>query len=122
MPLWKSTMLALVSLVFVLGIASGVMIGAGHLIHLVNPTKRFDIFYALHSGIVRWSLLAVCMLWLLPPHPWATRLVEAPGRDVTANLVNGAHVRAYGRIAEISQSGSRVPSPGDRSRGNRQVT
>lgn len=119
MPLWKSSALALGSLVFVLAIAFGVMIGAGHLIHVLNPAKRFDIFYALHKGFVRWSLLAVCVLWLLPPHPWATRLVEVTGRDSTPERSRGAHVRAGGTITEISRY--QAPDPLPRASGRRGV-
>lgn len=102
MPLWRSTVLALACLVFVLGIASGVMVGAGHLIHLLSPDKRFDIFYALHRPIVRWSLVALCVLWLLPPHPWATRLIGVPAPGTSSAPRRGAHVRAEGTITVIS--------------------
>lgn len=80
LPLWATTLLAMVSLVFVLGIAGGVMVGAGHLIHVLEPAKRFDVFYLLHESLVEWSLAAACVLWLLPPHRWATRLIERPAR------------------------------------------
>lgn len=84
MPLWKSTIIAAVSLVFVLGIAVAVMIGMGQLLHILHPAKHFDIFYALHKEIVVASLAAVCLLWLIPPHPWAKRLVEASSTQALA--------------------------------------
>ncbi|MGH8980133.1 MAG: hypothetical protein ACRDWE_03785 [Acidimicrobiales bacterium] len=77
MPVRRSTLLAIGSLVFVLGIAFGVMTGLGQLVHVLNPAKHFDIFYALHKEYVVASLIAACLLWLLPPHPWAKRLVKA---------------------------------------------
>lgn len=119
---WKSTLLAVVSLVFVLGIALGVMVGAGHLIHLVDPKKHFDIFYTLHEGIVRWSLVAICILWLLPPHPWATRLIEVPDHEAAAEPEEEACTHGVVvRTPRTSHLGAGPASPARGRRGGRRM-
>jgi hypothetical protein len=67
-----STVLAIVSLVFVLAVALGSMLVSAAILHAVSPDRRFDAFRALHEPLVVGLLFGLGVLWLLPPHPWAT--------------------------------------------------
>lgn len=80
MSVGKSTLFALVGLAFVLAIAIGTLAASGEVLHLLSPARHFDIYYVLHKQLVVASLLAVSILWLLPPHPWAKALVEEADR------------------------------------------
>jgi len=112
--MWRSTLLALATLIFVLGIAVAVMLGVGHLLHVLFPAKHFDVFYALHRPVVRWCLIAVSALWLLPPHPWARRLVDAVDRDAPHRRPRARHARIKdGRALRAgARSTTAFPGPG----------
>ena len=111
MPVWKSTLLAVLGLVFVLGIAVGEMAAGGAVVHALVPARHFDIFYALHQQYVVGSLIGVSLLWLLPPHPWAKRLVEATDRAVPADRAGEAGVGGPGKVAALAVYQGRDPSP-----------
>ena len=70
-------LLAAGSLVLVYGLALGVMLAGGVIIHAVSPTRHMDILVALHHWWVVGPLLGIAVLWLLPPHPWAKRVVAS---------------------------------------------
>jgi hypothetical protein len=70
--LLQSTGIALLSLVLVAAVALGSMMGSSAVLHLLSPSKQFDAFRALHEPAVVEVLFALAVLWLLPPHPWAT--------------------------------------------------
>ena len=76
--------LAVGSLVLVYGLALAVMIAGGAVLHAVDPARRIDIFAALHHWWVVGALLGIGLLWLLPPYPWAKRLVAAGSREQPA--------------------------------------
>ena len=117
MPVWKSSLLALAGLVFVLGLAWGEMAGVGQLLHALNPARHFDIFYALHQQLVVGSLIGVSLLWLLPPHRWAKRVVEATDREPPADVVGEAGARGL-KVTVLSLYKGRDPPFGqDKSQG-----
>jgi len=111
MPVWKSTLVAFVGLFVVLGIALGEMTGVGAILHAVNPARHFDIYYALHQQLVVGSLIGMSLLWLLPPHPWAKRLVEATDREEPAERAGEAGVGGPGTVAALSLYQGRDPPP-----------
>jgi hypothetical protein len=84
MPRWQSSLIALGSLVLVFGLAILVMLAGGAVIHAVKPTRHVDIFAALHNQWVVGILLGIAALWLLPPHPWAKRLIALPSQEQPA--------------------------------------
>lgn len=63
--------LALLALVFVLGVALGTLLLGGLVLHALVPDRVIDIFAALHNHIVLGVLLGLAVLWLSPPYPWA---------------------------------------------------
>jgi hypothetical protein len=109
MPLWKSSLIALVGLVFVIGIAIGEMALGGVVIHALNPDKSFDIYYALHQQLVVGSLIGMSLLWLCPPHPWAKRLVEATDREQPADRAGEAGAGGPGTVTALSHYQGRAP-------------
>jgi len=111
MPVWKSSLLALAGLVFVLGIALGEMTGVGQLLHALNPARHFDIFFALHQQLVVGSLIGVSLLWLLPPHPWAKRVVEATDREEPAEIAGEAGDGGPAKVTVLSLFKGRGPPP-----------
>lgn len=113
MGIGRSTLIALGSLALVAGIAFGVLTGVGAILHAVNPAKHFDTFYVLHNEIVVGTLIALSLLWLLPPHPWAKRLVEKTGRKpATAGRAGGGG--SYGADDQLDGSGlGTVPRPAE---------
>lgn len=116
MPLWQSSLSALVGLVFVLGVAVGEMAIGGSLIHaFIDPARRFDVFSALHDQLVMGCLMGVSLLWLLPPHPWAKRLVEATDRAGPADSAGKAGVGVPVRVRTRPLPQGRRPSyrPGE---------
>ncbi len=72
-----STAFAVVSLVFVSLVALGSTLTSATILHLAYPNRRFDDFRALHEPVVLGVLCGLAVLWLLPPHPWATEPVES---------------------------------------------
>ncbi|MGH8981244.1 MAG: hypothetical protein ACRDWE_09530, partial [Acidimicrobiales bacterium] len=110
MPVWQSTLVALGSLVILLGVALAVMIGVGAILHAVNPARNFDVFYVFHNGIVVACLIGVSLLWLLPPHPWAKKLVEATYREEPAVAAGGAE-SGEDALAVLAMEGNREPPP-----------
>lgn len=112
MPVWQSSLLALGGLVFVLGIALAEMAGIGELLHSLDPARQFDVYYALHSQLVVGSLIGVSLLWLLPPHPWAKRLVEAADREEPAEGAGEGRSGAPGMVTALSLYQDRGPPLG----------
>jgi hypothetical protein len=80
MGLFRSTEIAVLSLVLVAAVALGSMMGSSAVLHLLSPAKQFDAFRALHEPVVVEVLLGLAVIWLLPPHPWVTseRVVASP--------------------------------------------
>ncbi len=85
MGFFVSTLLAIVSLVFVLAVALGSMLTSAAILHVVSPDRRFDAFRALHEPLVVGLLSGLGVLWLLPPHPWAGK--PAKGEPKKRRLV-----------------------------------
>ena len=81
---WQSFGLAAGSLVLVYGLGLVVMLGGGAVVHALKPTRHVDIFAALHDQWVVGILLGIAVLWLLPPHPWAKRLVAPSSQEQPA--------------------------------------
>ena len=81
MPRWQSALIALGTLVLVFGLGILVMLAGGLVIHAVKPTRHVDIFAAFHNQWVVGILLGIAVLWLLPPHPWAKRLVAPSSQE-----------------------------------------
>ena len=82
---WQSLGLAVGSLVLVCGLALGVMLAGGALLHALDPTRHVDLFAALHDRWVVGVLLGIALLWLLPPYPWAKWLVAAGSQEQPAH-------------------------------------
>jgi hypothetical protein len=76
MGVLASTVLAIVSLVFVSAVAIGSMLASTAILHLLSPDRRFDTFRALHEPLVVGLLFGLAVLWPLPPHPWAVKPVQ----------------------------------------------
>ena len=81
MPRWQSSLIALGTLVLVFGLGILVMLAGGAVIHALKPTRHVDIFAAFHNQWVVGILLGIAVLWLLPPHPWAKRLVAPSSQE-----------------------------------------
>ena len=81
---WQSFGLAVGSLVLVYGLGLVVMLAGGAVIHAVKPTRHVDIFAALHNRWVDGALLGIALLWLLPPHPWAKRVIASGSQEQPA--------------------------------------
>jgi hypothetical protein len=77
MGFFASTVLAVVSLVFVSVIALGSMLVSAAILHLVSPDRRFDTFRAFHEPLVFGVLFGLAVFWLLPPHPWAVQPAQS---------------------------------------------
>ncbi|HVC14537.1 MAG TPA: hypothetical protein VND62_06730 [Acidimicrobiales bacterium] len=101
MPVWKSILVAVATLGFVLGIALAEMVGVGAILRTINPARHVDIYHALHNQLVVGSLIGMSLLWLLPPHPWAQRLVEATHREEPAQTA-GAAGEGDRKVASLS--------------------
>ena len=81
---WQSFGLAAGTLVLVYGLGILVMLGGGAVIHALKPTRHVDSFAAFHDQWVVGVLLGIAVLWLLPPHPWAKRLVAPSSQEQPA--------------------------------------
>jgi hypothetical protein len=77
---FEATLIAVVSLLFVAAVALGSMLGSAALLHLISPSRRFDVFLALHEPGVVGVLIGLAVLWLLPPHPWAQKPAKPESR------------------------------------------
>lgn len=80
-PWWKGTLFAFGLLVAFYAIALAVMLVGGSIVHALVPKKKVDVFAALHRMWVVGALLGLSVLWLLPPHPWAKRLLAQEPRE-----------------------------------------
>jgi hypothetical protein len=76
--------LALGSLVLVYGLGLVVLLAGGTVIHALDPARRVDIFAAFHTEWVVGILLGIAVLWLVPPHPWAKRVVAPASQEQPA--------------------------------------
>ena len=74
-------LLALGSLAIIYGLALGVMLLGGVVVHAISPARHIDIFAALHHWWVVGPLLGIAVLWLVPPYPWAKWLVASASRE-----------------------------------------
>ena len=81
---WQSFGLAVGSLVLVFGLGLVVMLAGGAVIHALKPTRHVDIFASLHNRWVVGALLGITVLWLLPPHPWAKRVMASGSQEQPA--------------------------------------
>ena len=104
---WQSFGLAVGSLVLVYGLALVVMLAGGAVLRAVDPARRIDIFAALHHWWVVGVLLGITVLWLLPPHPWAKRVVASGSQEQPAQAG-----RTEGGGGGASTARSDVPGPG----------
>jgi hypothetical protein len=107
-PLWQSFGIAVGSLVLVYGLGLLVMLAGGVVIHAFNPTKRIDIFAALHNQWVVGILLGITVLWLLPPYPWGKRVIAPLSQEQPAAMAG----RTEGGGGGASTAHLDVPGPG----------
>ena len=89
MKRWQSFAIAVGSLVVIYSLGLGVMLAGGVVIHAVQPAKHVDIFAALHNQRVVGIVLGIAVLWLLPPHPWAKRVIALPSQEQPAPIAGG---------------------------------
>lgn len=97
---WQGFLVAVGSLVAIFGVALGVMVAGEVIGRAFDPRSRVDIFAAAHNHWVVGVVLAITVLWLLPPYPWAKRAVAAGSLDQTGT--------------ESRWGGGRWPSTGHR--------
>ena len=83
---WQSALVALGSLLLVYGFGFCVMLAGGAVIHALQPARHLDIYAALHHWWVVGPLLGIAVLWLLPPHPWAKRVLAPVSPEQPAQL------------------------------------
>lgn len=81
---WQSFGLAIGSLAVVYGLGLVVMLAGGAVIHALDPARRIDSLAALHNQWVASVLLGIAVLWLLPPHPWAKRVITTGSQEQPA--------------------------------------
>ena len=110
---WHGTLFAAVLLVAFYGIALAVMLVGGAVIHAVSPRRHVDVFAALHHLLVVGILLGLSVLWLLPPHPWARRLLAPEPAQRSAR--RGRRARRGGSVGNAAHAyrepSARGPSP-----------
>lgn len=87
---WERAVVALGSLVVVYGVGFGVLVAGGAIAHAALPSRHVDLFAALHDQWVVGALLGVSVLWLLPPYPWAKRVVTSRSREQPAETAGGS--------------------------------
>ena len=87
MGLFQASVIAVVSLLFVAAVALGSMIGSAALLHLISPSRHFDVFRALHEPGVVGVLIGLAVLWLLPPHPWAVKPAKSEPKSRRSSSV-----------------------------------
>ena len=104
---WQSFGLAVGSLVLVFGLGLVVMLAGGAVIHALKPTRHVDIFASLHNRWVVGALLGITVLWLLPPHPWAKRVVASRSQEQPAQA--GRTEDGGGGVSTVQLD---VPGPG----------
>ena len=90
---WQSFLIAVGSLVLVFGFGLAVMLVGGAVVHAVDPGRHVDTFAAFHNQWIVGVLLGIAVLWLLPPHPWAKRVV--------APLPQEQPAQALGAVEEV---------------------
>lgn len=90
LPRWQSFLIAVGSLVLVFGIGLGVTVAGGAVVHAFDPSRHVNSFAALHNAWVVGILLGITVLWLLPPYPWAKRVVASGSREQPADIAGGA--------------------------------
>ena len=73
---WQTLLVAVGLLLVLYGVALGSMYALGSLVHVLDPRHHFDILYVFHNRIVVLALIAVAVLWLLPPYPPAIRSLQ----------------------------------------------
>jgi hypothetical protein len=98
----ESFLIAVGSLVLVYGVALGVMVAGGAIVHAFDPSRHVNVFAALHNWWVDGALIGVTALWLLPPYPWGKRTVAAhspkqPDRAAVAREEGDAGVTGVSR-------------------------
>jgi hypothetical protein len=98
---WQGTLFAALLLAAFYGIALAVMLVGGAVIHAVSPKRHVDVFAALHHLLVVGILLGLSVLWLLPPHPWANRLLASEPRERPARRARRAQRAGAGAGAAI---------------------
>lgn len=87
---WQSALIALGSLILVYGVAFGVTAIGGVALHAFEPARHVDVFASLHNMWVVGVLLGITVLWLLPPHPWAKRVISPESREQPVWTAGGA--------------------------------
>lgn len=109
---WQGSLLSVVALAGIYGVAIGEMVLLGVIIHSFDPTKVLNIFTALHNQWVVGVLLGITVLWLLPPHPWAARVIAPLSREQPAGA---GETGGGGSITALSHYQGRASShrPGE---------
>jgi hypothetical protein len=105
--------LALGSLLLVYGLGLVVTLAGGAVINVLDPTRHVDSFAAFHRQWVVGVLLGIAVLWLLPPHPWAKRVVASASEEepAQAGRTEGGGGEAFAVHSAAPRSGA-VPRPG----------
>ena len=107
---WHGTLFAAVLLLAFYGIALAVMLVGGAVIHAVSPRRHVDVFAALHHLLVVGILLGLSVLWLLPPHPWARRLLAPEPLERSAR--RGRRARRGGSVGNAAHAYREPSAPG----------
>jgi len=60
------------------------MLGSSALAAHLSPSHHFDVFRAFHEPLVVVLLIALSVLWVLPPHPWFEDSADSGERESTS--------------------------------------
>ena len=72
-------LLATSSLVLIASIAVLTQVLATSLLNHLDHSRHIDAFGGLHNPIVDMFLIALAVIWILPPHPWGKGIL---GRNI----------------------------------------
>ena len=109
---WQSFLIAVGSLVLVFGFGLVVMLAGGAVVHDVDPGRHMDTFAAFHNPWIVSILLGIAVLWLLPPHPWAKRVVAPSSQEQPAASAGGTEDGSGGTDTVHLDVPGPGPSPG----------
>lgn len=77
----RGAFLSLASLILVGAVGLGTMLGSSALADHLDPSRHFDVFRAFHEPLVVALLIALSVIWILPPHPWFRDSAESAERE-----------------------------------------